>query len=107
MDNMRKEKSSTVEEIYCDECGELNTDFFKPQCCMCHCDLCLLCCITHPFEDGDYPNKYCSKCWKICEPYIEKMKKEEDECDKKIEIIENEMTKACKENVQERKNNNQ
>ncbi len=37
-------------------------------CCLCHRDLCRNCSMSDPRDFGDYPPKYCRKCWEKASP---------------------------------------
>jgi len=94
---MRKKIQVESSEIYCDVCEKKWTDFFKYNCSQCGRDLCGKCAKWHPYQDGDYPEKFCPECWKICEPFIQKIREKEQEHDEEIDNIEQEMREAIKE----------
>ena len=91
---MRKQKETTTEQIFCDVCEKEYLGFFQYQCCMCRKDLCMDCRIDHPYEGGDYPQRFCPSCFEICKPFIERIKVREEEQYKEIEAIEEEMKQA-------------
>lgn len=62
-----------IEERFCDECGKPASH----QCHFCYKDLCGYmsnkCAVQDDNDDSDDPDYYCKKCWKIGEPYREKI----------------------------------
>lgn len=74
-------------EITCDDCGKLIT-YRSHTCCMCYKDLCEACYHVNGSDCyGDYPPVYCKDCLDIGKPYIDEMKKSEDENEEKCDSI--------------------
>ena len=77
----------------CDECGK-ETDTTR-RCSICHKDLCAEHLIYDDLCSGDYPPKYCKKCWTIGEPYRKSILALQISTDLKIERLENKWREEC------------
>ena len=93
---MRKKKTVEACDVFCDVCGKKNDDFFQFECSMCKADLCIDCYVDRPYEGGDYPRRFCEKCFEICESFIEKIHKMEEKFYEEVEKVEQEMAEACR-----------
>ena len=98
---MRKTKNVTIEKAYvvCDVCSgdkvQLNWSTRHHRCCQCHKDLCSSCVVYDDSEGGDYPPKYCQRCWDIGEPFRKQLVALEAEYDKQTEAVEQAWRDAC------------
>lgn len=71
------------ESYFCDLCNRPTTEYFV--CTMCGCNMCREHTVFDPNDHGDYPGKYCTKCWEIGEPYRIEYDKIEEEADRKCD----------------------
>jgi len=83
--------SVTVNEYFCDDCDSaclyiLNNTLYT--CSICKCILCSKCVVFDPREYGDYPQKFCQRCWKVGEKYRKYINEEMDRCDETITQLE-------------------
>lgn len=65
-------------------------------CTLCKRDLCNKCGIYNPADDGDYPDKMCSKCWDIGKPFRLKMGEARNRFYEEEDRIDKEWREACK-----------
>jgi hypothetical protein len=78
---MKHERTRAIKETYrtCDLCD--SGDMTERACSICHRDLCKSCRVFDDRDDGDYPDLYCSQCWKIGETYRERIEELQRDCD--------------------------
>lgn len=86
-------KTQKIKEYFCDECGKRTG--FNNICIMCKKYLCSKCIVFDDRDYGDYPDRYCQKCWEIGRPYRLKIAELEQECDEKIEELQNNWEKIA------------
>ena len=93
---IKKQELIKVEsKIYiCDICScEANQKHYI--CKMCQKVLCLNDVVFDHRQMGDYPDRYCQKCWDIGEPYRKKIEDLENEFDIKIDELETYWKDQC------------
>ena len=90
-----KEKITTVIEIYCDDCTSKGA---PKNCYFCKKDLCKVC-VIEIYDMGDYPDRWCKRCWDLTEPIRVKLKNAEQVYNKvldEIEVEENKIKESLK-----------
>ena len=70
----------------CDLCGKGSSH--RRTCGICGRDICSGCTKFDPRDTGDYPEKYCSKCFDVGQKYLEKIVAEQEKFDALIEDLE-------------------
>lgn len=93
---MKKEQEvkSIKTEWYCDVCGNIDANY---RCKCCSKDMCYHCSISDDREMGDRPDQYCKSCWKIGEPFRQKINDIKEEAYKKEEELDNLWFKTARE----------
>lgn len=83
------DRNEAIKYAYqCDLCGKVSA--YRRICSICNRDICSDCTLFDPRCNIDYPEKYCTSCFKIGEKYIERMNEEQEKFDIIMEEIEQE-----------------
>jgi len=75
-------KTATYNIFRCDVCDQIVES--PIQCVICEKILCSEHVINDDRDQGDYPDKYCKRCWTIRASYREQIENAQLECDERI-----------------------